>query len=150
MKYITWILIICLLFYSCDYIYKAGNRTKLMGILVETKVKNCVISKYIDSVIYSSNLSFPDSLNQWLILPSDVKYIPDVNKLLYFRDSPEELYQLSIAGDLRLQGVHRSKKDEEWIYEKSELSKKELERIISRINTSILIPLGKIKDTTCN
>ncbi len=149
MKYITLILIICLSFNSCDYIYKAGNRTKLMGILIETKVNNCVIRKHIDSVIYAGKLSFPDSLNQWLILPSDVQYIPEDNKILYFRDSPEELYQLSIDGDLRLQGVHRSKKDEEWIYEKSELSKKELERIISRINTSILIPLVTLKDT-CN
>ena len=149
MKYIIWLLTFCLLFNSCNYIYKAGNRTELMGILIATKVKICVISKHIDSVIYSSNLSFPDSLNQWLILPSDVKYMPEDNKLLYFKDSPEEYYQISIEGDLRLQGVHRSKKDEEWIYEKNEISEGDLARIISRINTAILIPLSKLKDT-CN
>ncbi len=140
--------LLILVFSSC--IYKAGNRETLMNYLIDNKIKSCIYRKYIDSILISSKISPPDSLKNWIYFPSDAKYFPNDNKLVYFKDSPAEYYLISLDGDLRLNGYHSSDLSADWIYEQSKLPKIELNRIKDRILSSIVIPIKNLEDSTCN
>lgn len=145
MKYIF----IALFFTSC--LYKAGNRERLMGFLIKSDIKPCKVRKNLDSILIVKNLMLPDSMKAWIFYPSDAKYFPNDNKVLYFKENPEEFYLLSIDSDIRLNGVFNKNLSEDgWIYDESKLPLNEIRRIESRIETNVIYPLGKIHDANCN
>ena len=143
------IFFIVIFFLSDSCIFKAGNRSQLMGLVINKEFKSCFIDKHIDSIIYTKGLSYPDSFKQWVYFPSDVYYYPNDNKLLWFKQDSEEYYIISLYGDITLEGIHSNKLDTDWVYESNKLTKQELERIKKRIIDSLIIPLEQIKDTSC-
>jgi hypothetical protein len=86
---------------SFDDFYKAGNLIDLQY-PVESKIDADIINRYLDSLILKEGYKIkPD----WVIYKKLVDLDSVNNKIIYFKDNPEEMFLISTAGQLMISDV---------------------------------------------
>jgi len=120
--------------FSCNDIYKAGNSRQLLDIQIESNINQDVAFKYFDTSKEFESFKLPEKYNANLKNGGDLEYLPESNKVFYFKDFPEEAYHLSSSGIFFLEEVYNSSiGGNNWISERSKLNATDLNRIESRI-----------------
>lgn len=116
---------------SCREMYKAGNLV-ILSIPVETNLRTPIVKQYMDTLILRMGYNVPD---KWSHLNKLVDLDSTNNKRLYFMNKPEEMYLISLQGQIVLSDVYNTSiVSNDWISSRDSLSRSEETRIIQRFN----------------
>ncbi len=117
---------------SCNNTYKAGNLVAL-DYPIETKLRTEIIQRYVDTLILTKGYAVPE---KWKHFDKLVDLDSIYHKRIYFKEFPEEMFLISYGGMLVLNDVYNPTiKSEDWVSERTELSKDEEERIKNRFKS---------------
>lgn len=128
-------LIICILFSSCNDLYKAGNLVAL-DYPVNTKIRTRIVQQYIDTLIECKGFRPPQKWQKF----DKLFDLDSINhKRIYFSRNPEEMYLISYGGALVINDIYNPKLNgDDWVSDRSSLSPEDVERISERFKKEIL------------
>ncbi len=128
------ILILSLFFIGCGY--RVGNRVKLIDLEIRSNINTSLVFQYLDSAEeIKEKYGLPEKY-QFLKDDSDIKYYSDQIKLVYFSETPQEVYKIELNGYTMLLDVFNSKIDSSWFLMKPEkLNEADYYRIERRIDS---------------
>jgi len=119
----------------CNHLYKAGNLVDL-HYPIETSLRTKIVREYLDTLIQKHGFNVP---HKWLHYDKLVDIDSVNHKRIYFRENPEELYLVSVAGMITLSDVYNPLiKQTDWISERKFINKEEEIRIRKRFKEDIL------------
>jgi hypothetical protein len=128
---------------SCNDLYKAGNSNPSLNIEIETNINQDVAFKFLDTSRDLIQYELPSIYNEYLKSNGDLKYLPYSNKVIFFKNYPEEAFHLSSSGILFLQQIYNTSiGGSNWVFDKNNLTDKDFLRFEKRIDTF----LNKIVD----
>ncbi|MES2617974.1 MAG: hypothetical protein V4613_08845 [Bacteroidota bacterium] len=126
--------IIILFLFGCDY--RVGNRIKLINLGIRSNIETSLVFQYLDSAEEIKEKYGLPKKYQFLKDDSDIKYYSDQIKLVYFSETPQEVYKIELNGYTMLLDVFNSTIDSSWFLMKREkLNDADYDRIERRIDS---------------
>jgi hypothetical protein len=120
---------------SCENFYKAGNLIDLQY-PVESKISTKILNRYLDSLILNEGFRIK---SDWVVYEKLVDLDSVNNKIIYFKDNPEEMFLISTAGQLLISDVFNPKiRANDWVAQDKFMPSSEKTRIMNRFKTEIL------------
>jgi hypothetical protein len=89
-------LILSLTLLSCNGFYGAGSRTPGIDLEIKSKIRTSLIFRYLDSPVMAEH-KLPEKFS-FLKNGGDLEYFPESSKSVYFKNHPEEVYQIGLSG----------------------------------------------------
>lgn len=115
--------------------YSAGNLV-ILDIPIQTNLRSIIVKRYLDTLIVEKGYNVPE---KWLHLNKLVDLDSVNNKRIYFRRKPEEMYLVSLQGQLVLSDVYNeSIVKNDWVSSREKISRVDEARIKNRFNIEVL------------
>jgi len=123
---------------GCRNMYKAGN-LKFLGYPIETSLNLNIVSRYLDTLKANYGYALPE---KWI----DEKKLDDLDSLnnirIYFKSGPEEMYLITISGQLLLGDIYNEQiRKSGWVAIKDSMPVSEEIRVKNRLKKEILLKI---------
>lgn len=120
---------------GCKDMYKAGN-LKFLGYPIETNLDLNTVSRYLDTLKANYGYAVP---KKWI----DEKKLDELDSLnnirIYFKSGPEEMYLITLSGQLLLGDVYNKQiRKNGWVAVKDSMPISEEIRVKDRLQKEIL------------
>ena len=124
---------------SCVNNFYGTNSHPYLSIdLEDTNVNFSTVAYYIDSVL-NKGINFPDSIKSQFYISSVQTDIQEGERLLHFKDAPEEWYLIKFQGNpCIIMAIYNPKMYKVAIFDRGWLSEAQLLRIRNRVKIDIL------------
>jgi hypothetical protein len=120
---------------SCKNFYKAGNLIDLQY-PVDSEISTKILNRYLDSLILNKGFRIK---SDWVVYEKLVDLDSINNKIIYFKDNPEEMFLISTAGQLLISDVFNPKiRKNDWVAQDKFMPSSEKVRIMNRFKIEIL------------